>query len=81
MAKARGRVGDAKSLADSLGRRVKLARALRSDPKSALAEQLEDGGVTNDLLAEVEALAARVGRSPRPTSISRTASASPTTSA
>lgn len=60
---ARGRVIDAKSLADSLGKLVKLARAVRAKPASALAEQLEDGGVTKELLAEVEELAARVKKS------------------
>jgi hypothetical protein len=60
VAKARGRVSDAKSLADSLAKLVKLARAIRSKPASGLAEQLEDGGVTEALCADVDALATRV---------------------
>jgi anti-sigma factor RsiW len=57
---ARGRVTDAKSLSDSLLRLVRVAHDIHAQKGTALAEQLEDGGVTPGLLAEVEALAARV---------------------
>jgi HPt (histidine-containing phosphotransfer) domain-containing protein len=60
---ARGRVTDAKTLADSLLKLVKVANGVRAKKSSQLAAQLEDGGMTAELLADVEALAARVKES------------------
>jgi hypothetical protein len=53
--RARGRVADAASLERSIRALVKLAQTLLADSQSLLAQQLVDGGVTPQELADVEA--------------------------
>lgn len=55
-----GRAGDAEELSRSLHALVELARALRADPASLTAQQLDDGGVDDAELKSIDLLADEV---------------------